>query len=104
MFQFRINDEFDELLELCLGRPKNQFQILLAESLSIDMPILLQKSKHIRSRDVTLTSPVDALKQHHRTEFLQKPLLEVESEIEEVSLGLHESLFCSDQCQEKFAE
>ena len=104
MLQLRVDDQLDELLELGPGLPENQFQILLAESLSLHIAAFLKESEHVRPCDMSLARSVDPLKEHHWAEAFHEALLKVKSHVEKVRLSLHQSLFVCDQSQKELAE
>jgi len=53
---------------------------------------------------VAFSSSVDPLKQRHGAELAAEAILEIEAQVEEVGLRLHEALFSLDERDEEFAK
>ena len=93
MFQLRINDKLDKLLKLGLALLEYQLEVKFFKSMTFLESIFTQKFEHILSCYMTLACPIDSLEKHNWTELFHESVFKVKSEIQKVSLALHQSLF-----------
>ena len=96
MLQLAIDDKLDKTLELRLCWAEDQFQILLCVTMPLGETVFFEEPENVRASYMSLASPVDSLKQHYGREFLHKTHLEVEAQVQKVSLCLHQVLLCLD--------
>ena len=104
MLELRINHELDKLLELRLRLGEQKLQVLFRVAATLQKVIFFKETEQISPSKVALACPVYPLEEHDRTELLHKATFEVEPQVKEISLGLHQVLFSLDEREEELAE
>ena len=83
---------------------KNQLEVEFFKSVTFLESIFTQKFEHILSCYVSLACPIYSLEKHNWTELFHESFFKVKSEIQKVSLALHQRLLRLNQGFEEFAK
>ena len=78
MLQLCVNDQFNELLKLCLSLLEDQLEVGFFETLSGIKAVFFQKSEDVLPCNVAFASSIDPLEKHNRAELPHKSALQVE--------------------------